>query len=207
MWMIFFTATSSLAQASTFKNQLASVWEISDLGEAKFCLSIAIERDLVNQHIYLSQTALIDKILTLFNMTNCNPVSTPMEAGLSCHSDIELTCEEELELAGIPYHHLTGLLMYLAITTHPDIALAVQKLTQFMTFYHINYWNAAKCVLCYLSSIRKLQLCLGSTKPIGLLRFADASYACCPHSGKLISTYCFTLGGGIISWASHKQRQ
>jgi len=203
----FFTTTSSFAQASTFKNQLASIWEILDLGEAKFCLGIAIERDLVNQHIYLSQTALIDKILTLFNMTNCNPVSTPMEAGLSCHSDIELTCEEELELAGIPYHHLTGLLMYLAITTHPDITLAVQKLTQFMTFYHINYWNAAKCVLCYLSSIRKLQLCLGSTKPIGLLRFADASYACCPHSGKLISTYCFILGGGIISWASHKQRQ
>ena len=70
-------------------------------------------------------------------MVDCNPVSTPTESGLvlSRHSDVSLTREEELELLELPYRRLIGLLMYLAIATRPDIALAMQKLTQFLTFY------------------------------------------------------------------------
>src|SRR5882762_2116861 len=148
----FFLAASCLIQAANFKKQLASIWEISDLGEATFCIGIAIERDLVNHHIYLSQTALIDKILSSFNMIDCNPVSTPMESGLvlSRHSDIVLTHEEELELQDIPYRRLVGLLMYLAIATRPDNSLAIQKLSQFMTHYCMVHWNAAKRVIRYL---------------------------------------------------------
>jgi len=204
----FFTAASCLIQATTFRDQLASIWEISDLGEAKFCLGIAIERDLVNRHIYLSQTALIDKVLTTFSMTNCNPVSTPMEAGLilSRHSDVELTREEELELCNTPYRRLVGLLMYLAIATRPDIALAVQKLSQFMTSYRAIHWNAAKRVLRYLNGTRRLQLRLGGTQPVRLTAFSDASHACCPDSRKSIGAYCFSLGSGVVSWASRKQK-
>ena len=38
----FFLAASCLIQVGNFK-QLASIWEISDLGEATFCIDIAIE--------------------------------------------------------------------------------------------------------------------------------------------------------------------
>jgi hypothetical protein len=73
----------------------------------------------------------------IFNMVDCNPVSTPTESGLvlSRHSDVSLTREEELELLELPYRRLIGLLMYLAIATRPDIALAMQKLARFLTFY------------------------------------------------------------------------
>jgi hypothetical protein len=101
----FLAGVSSSREAAKFKSDLATLWEISDLGEARFCMGIAIERDLANHHIYLSQTALIDCILTQFSMTKCNPVSTPMEAGiiLSKFPPKPLTCEEELELNTIPY--------------------------------------------------------------------------------------------------------
>jgi hypothetical protein len=101
----FLLAASSLLQAANFKEQIASIWEISDLGEAKFCVSITIECDLANHHIYLSQTALINKIPALFNMIDCNPVLTPMEAGLvlSCQSDTVLMRLEEIELPDLPY--------------------------------------------------------------------------------------------------------
>jgi hypothetical protein len=104
----FLLAPSSLLQASDFKRQIASIWDTSDLGEAKFCIGIAIEHDLANHHIYLSQTALIDKILASFDMVNCNPVSTPMQSGLvlSCQSDANLTHQEELELCDLPYRRL-----------------------------------------------------------------------------------------------------
>jgi hypothetical protein len=138
-----------LLQAADFKHQITSIWEISDLGKAKFCVGIAIEHDLVNHHIYLSQTALINKILTSFNMVDCNPISTPMEAGLvlSCQSNTVPTRQEEIELLDLPYRRLISLLMYLAIATRPDIALTVQKLSQFMNYYHPVHWNAAKRVV------------------------------------------------------------
>jgi Reverse transcriptase (RNA-dependent DNA polymerase) len=204
----FLLAASSLLQAANFKQQIASIWEISDLGEAKFCVGIAIERDLANHHIYLSQTALIDKILASFNMIDCNPVSTPMEAGLvlSRQSDTVLTRQEELDLLDIPYRRLVGLLMYLAIATRPDIALAVQKLSQFMNYYRPVHWNAAKRVVRYLKGTRNLQLRLGGTNPTKLVGFTDASYACCPDSGKSVGAYCFSLGAGMISWAARKQK-
>src|SRR5882762_2067298 len=205
----FFLGTSDLTHATKFKHELATIWEILDLGEAKFCIGIAIKWDLVNHHIYLSQTALINKILTLFNMVDCNPVSTPMESGLvlSCHSDVALTHEEELELLELPYCHLIGLLMYLAIATCPDIALAMQKLTQFLTFYCPVHWNAAKQVIRYLKGTQTLQLRLGGNTTANLIGFSDTSYACCPDSGKSIGAYCFSLGNsGIISWAARKQK-
>src|SRR5882762_3492199 len=92
----FLLAASSLLAAADFKKEIASIWEISNLGEVKFYVGIAIDRDLASCHIYLSQTALIDKILTSFNMVDCNPVSTPMEVGLmlSRQSDTALTRQE-----------------------------------------------------------------------------------------------------------------
>jgi hypothetical protein len=96
--------------------------------------------------------------------------------------------------------------MYLAIATRPDIALAVQKLSQFMNYYCPIHWNTAKRVVRYLKGTRNLQLCLGGTNPSKLVGFTDASYACCPDSGKSVGAYCFSLGAGMISWAARKQK-
>lgn len=61
----FLAAVSCDSEAGRFKEDLRTVWEISDLGVATFCMGIAIERDLANRHIYLSQMALIDHVLAL----------------------------------------------------------------------------------------------------------------------------------------------
>jgi len=92
----------SLFQAANFKQQIASIWEISDLREAKFCVGITIKPDLVNHHICLSKPPLIDKIPASFNMIDCNPVLTPMEAGLV------LSRQEEIKLLDLPYRRLLG---------------------------------------------------------------------------------------------------
>ena len=141
----------------------------------------------------------------MFNMVDCNPVSTPMESGLvlTHHTDT-LTCQEELDLQDLPYHRLVGLLMYLTIATQPDIAFAICKLSQFMNYYCIIHWNAAKQVVHYLKGTCTLQLRLGGKNPSKLMGFCDASYACCPDSGKSIGT--FSLSGGVISWALRKQK-
>jgi hypothetical protein len=74
-----------------------------------------------------------------------------------------------------------------------------------MNYYRSIHWNTAKCVIHYLKGTQTLQLCLGGTNPSKLVGFTDASYACCPDSGKSVGTYCFSLSDGVISWAAQKQ--
>lgn len=204
----FCGAMSNDDEAARFKSELLSLWEIKDLGIAKFCLGIGIERDLANHHIFISQTALIDKTLALFLMTDCNAVTTPMEPkkALTKIPLLPLSESNLAELKTLPYRRLVGLLMYIAIGTRPDIALAVQKLCQFLSCYNYEHWEAAKRLLRYLKGTRELRLRLGGPV-IQLTGFTDASFACCPDTRRSVGAYCFTLGNsGVISWSARKQK-
>jgi hypothetical protein len=75
-------AGSTPAANTSFKDQLRSRWEISDLGEIKFCLGIGIVCDAERRTIALSQTALIDRLISQFHQSDAYPTPTPMEPGL-----------------------------------------------------------------------------------------------------------------------------
>jgi len=62
----FLAGTSTDDAAAKFKADLTTLWKISNLGEAQFCVGIIIEHDLTNHYIYLSQTTLINRILIQF---------------------------------------------------------------------------------------------------------------------------------------------
>jgi len=78
----FLTVGSTKVAISQFKDQLRTKWTVSDLGEAHFCLGIALDCNRMNRTISLSQTALIDRIISQFGLTAAVPLSTPMEPGL-----------------------------------------------------------------------------------------------------------------------------
>jgi hypothetical protein len=97
--------------------------------------------------------------------------------------------------------------MYLAVGTRPDISLAVTKLSQFLDCYNFSHWLAAKRVLRYLAGTRTLKLRLGGHVAADIVGFSDASFACCPDSGRSIGAYCFSLGeSGVVSWCARKQK-
>jgi hypothetical protein len=78
----FLSIASTAAENEAFKNQMRQIWTISDLGSARFVVGIAITRNHLHHSIYLSQTALIDRIIRQFGQTNSSTVSTPMEHSL-----------------------------------------------------------------------------------------------------------------------------
>ncbi|KIJ11389.1 hypothetical protein PAXINDRAFT_56471, partial [Paxillus involutus ATCC 200175] len=51
----FLNVGSSKAALSHFKDQLRSKWEFSDLGDASFCVGIAVEHDRAARTVSLSQ--------------------------------------------------------------------------------------------------------------------------------------------------------
>ena len=60
------SAASSPEENKRFRDFLKTKWEISELGEPKYALGIAISRDLDNHSVSLSQTSKIDQIVEEF---------------------------------------------------------------------------------------------------------------------------------------------
>ncbi len=118
----------------------------------------------------------------------------------------KFTPEDIATLAKLPYRSLVGYLLYLAIASRLDITYAVQQLSQFLDCYSYAHWNAAVRVLRYLKGTRELTLVLGGTNPVELLGFTDSDWANCLDTRRSVGGYAFSLGSGIISWSSRKQK-
>ena len=76
-------------------------------------------------------------------------------------------------MAKTPYHKAIGSLMYAAVTTRPDIAIAVSALSQFLSNPGKVHWEEVKCVLHYLSGTKHHSLTYGN-KHHNLIGFTDA---------------------------------
>ena len=105
-----------------------------------------------------------------------------------------------------PYQMIIGLLMYVAITTWPDISFSVQQLSQYMSNPGKQHWEATKQVLCYLKGTSNYSLILWGKEPVHLMGYMDSDWANDPNQHCSISGYLFTLGGGAVSWSSKKQQ-
>ena len=103
------------------------------------------------------------------------------------------------------YRSLVGSLNYLAVATRPDIAFAVGRLASVLDCYRPEHWDAAIRVIRYLKGTRLFCLTLGGFNPVHPISFADSDWANCPSTSRSVGGYCFSLGSGMVSWASHKQ--
>jgi hypothetical protein len=203
-------AASTRDANEIFKSQLRSKWEISDLGDIQFCLGIGIVRDPERRTISLSQTALIDRLVSQFYQSDAHPSPSPMEAGLRlcrhADNDPQPTQLDVDRLAETPYRSLVGGLMYVSVGTRLDISFAVNHLASFLDCYAFEHWRAAIRVLRYLKGTRGLCLVLGGDNEISLTGQGDADFANDVDHRKSVMGYSFSLGSGAISWASRKQK-
>ena len=202
-----FSIANPPEENARFRDQLKSLWDISDLGPAKFALGIAIERD--DDTVSLSQTAFIDRILEQFGQSDAHPTDTPMVAGLQLRrpdKSSPIPPEVAEWIARTPYRELIGSLNYIAVATHPDIAFAVGRLASFLDCFREEHWSAAIRVLRYLKGTKSLSLVLRGTRPSSLIGWSDADYANCKDTSRSVSGYCYSLGGAMVSWRSRKQR-
>lgn len=93
--------------------------------------------------ILLHQMNYTKKILTTFNMNDSKPAGNPV-----------LQLDEQMNGpldADTPYRQAVGSLAYLADTTRPDIAFAVNQLARKMANPTLNDWKCARHVFRYLN--------------------------------------------------------
>ena len=123
-------------------------------------------------------------MLSQFKLTECNPVSTLMDPGIQLSKLLcPMTKEETEEMDKVPYMNAVGALMYLAISTRPDIAYSVAKLAQFNTNPGRGHWQAVKHIFRYLKGTMDLKLTYRPDKspsfPHPFTTYSDSDHAGC----------------------------
>ncbi|EKM57313.1 uncharacterized protein PHACADRAFT_194872 [Phanerochaete carnosa HHB-10118-sp] len=177
--------TSSLTVLTTVKKQIASRLEVTDMGKIKKYIGIEFSIDRERGIYTMHQTTYLTTIIERFGMLDSKPVRMPMDP------DVHLTPTPENDAPDttFPYAAAIGSLMYAAVSTRPDIAFAVQHLSQFTAHPSAVHITAVKHIFRNV-----------------LTGYTDADWATSLVDRRSISGYVYTLAGGAISWSSLKQR-
>lgn len=194
-------ASTDKSAINSLIHKLSSCFTVT-VGDAKTFIGLQVERESSN-HLLIHQESYIKRLLHQFAMTDCKPVSTPMDAS----SKLSVVDDEHVKDGNsFPYRQLVGSLMYLSVCTRPDISYAVSMLAQFFDRATEKHWGAAKRVLRYLSGTAKLGIRFGGRNSGGhLYGFSDADLGGCPETVKSRSGVVFMLNNGPITWMSKKQ--
>ncbi|KAL7732175.1 hypothetical protein ACLKA6_010297 [Drosophila palustris] len=102
------------------KTHLSQAFKMKDFGAVKTCLGIEFKQNKEKHQVFLSQEKYINAILKRFGMTDCKPAMTPIESKSVLRRPDE---PNEDEMRKYPYQNLIGSLMFLSVTTRPDIAI------------------------------------------------------------------------------------
>ncbi|KAL8153808.1 hypothetical protein V2J09_011568 [Rumex salicifolius] len=136
---------SSLESVQHLIQNLSNRFSLKDTGNLSYFLGVEVQPH--PRGLFLSQRKYITDVLHKANMTDCKPVSTPLNAStrLTRNSGTILASPTE-------YRMLLGSLQYLSLT-RPDVAFAVNKLSQFMHSPTTDHWAALKRLLRFLNGI------------------------------------------------------
>ena len=182
------------------KQSLLTTFEGRDLGPTDHFLGIKMERDRAAKTVFLSQETYVNNVLERFRMADCYSVSTPLEPGTKWTS--EATGTE----SNFPYQELVGCLMYLAVSTRPDIAYVTNRLARYVSAPTSNHVAVAKRVLKYLHGTKSVGILLGDSSPSFLDGYCDANYGGCEETRRSTTGYVFTLHGSLVSWQTKLQK-
>jgi hypothetical protein len=155
----------------------------------------------------LDQEKYIDIVLTRFGMTDCSSLPTPInESEPLSEKSCPTNYEEHLEMRNIPYREAVGSIMYLAVSTRPDISKAISNVSKFLQNPGKDHWKAVKRILRYLKGTKELKLILGGNDiPLKLKAYSDADLGGDLDKRRSTTGYVVMLGNSPISWKSRLQ--
>ncbi len=181
------------------KRQLGTIFDIHDIGDAKFFLGMEIERDREKKMLRLSQRRFTEELLNKYNMTETKGKSVPMSTALKLQRDGETLNTEDYK-----YSEVIGSLLYLSVCTRPDITYAVGALARYTHEPTEQHWQATMALLKYISGTRELGIMYGS-KAEDLVGYCDADYAGDVDTRRSTTGYVFCMHGGAVSWSARLQ--
>lgn len=181
----------------SFTRKLHSEFATKDLGSLSYFLGL--EASPTPDGLFISQLKYARDILTRAQLLDSKPVHTPMVVSQHLTADGSSFSDPTL------YISLVGALQYLTIT-RPDIAYAVNSVSQFLHAPTADHFLAVKRILRYVKGTLHFGLTFRpSTVPSTLVAYSDADWAGCPDTRRSTSGYSIYLGNNLVSWSAKKQ--
>lgn len=182
-----------------FKHYLQKQFSMTDLEEIKMFLGIRVNR--INNIITLDQTNYLEGVLSKFNMTECNPINTPLPTKL------DYVALNKDEFYDAPCKNLIGCLMYAMLCTRPDLCMAVNILSRYQTKNNKELWQNLKRILRYIKGSINLKLVYKRNDFKNILYgYVDADWANDQLDRKSTTGYIFKLfDQNTICWNTKRQ--
>jgi hypothetical protein len=182
-----------------FKDQMQSMFAMSDLGLLSFYLGIEVQQS--SHSITLKQAAYAAKLVEKAGLSDCNPVHIPMEPRLKLSKDSQNPAIDKTL-----YRSIIGGLRYL-VQMWPDITFDVGFVSRFIQAPTMEHWAAVKHLVRYIAGTLhfgcRYERSAGELRLIG---YSDADHAGDIDDRKSTTGMVFLLRGSVVSWQSQKQK-
>ncbi|KMT17950.1 hypothetical protein BVRB_2g034700 [Beta vulgaris subsp. vulgaris] len=190
---------STLDIVLEFKKEMATKFEMSDLGKLTYYLGIEVLQH--RDGITLKQEKYASKVLEDAGMSECNTTHVPMDQNVRLSKGLEESCINERN-----YRRSIGCLRYL-LHTRPDLSFSVGVLSRYMQEPKESHGAALKQVLRYLRGTLSNGLVFkrSNGKGTGLVGYSDSSHNVDMDDGKSTTGHIFYFDECPITWCSQKQ--
>eukprot|EP00253_Pinus_taeda_P002464 PITA_02464 len=151
---------------------------------------------------YLQQTGFVksDANPNLYYLMDCRPMSMPMITNWK-----KIDASDDKDVDPTLYRQLIEFLMYL-VNTMPYICFRVNTLNQFMVEPKRVHWAAVRYILSYIHNTVEYGLKYTQEDDVRLSGYTNADWAGSSVDRKSTSGYCFSVGSGMVSWCSRKEK-
>lgn len=199
--------TKNDVQREMVKKKLKENFKTKEFGEVNHILGIQVTRNSRAGKISLDQAAYIQEILERFNMSDSNPVSTPLDPNQKLDVfSAEISDAEADEMSKIPYQEAVGALLYVSQAARPYIAYATSVLSRSNRSPRKIHWTAVKRVFRHLKGTTHCRLEFRRGGHSVIEGFSDAEWANEMNNRRSVTGFLFALHGGVIAWCSRKQK-
>ena len=139
-------AGQNLERIRKVKKSLSREFDIKDMGKLHYFLGMQVVQDQKTGDVWIGQPNYTENLLRKHHMQDSKPVSTPADASQKL---VKATDGEEC-INQQQYQSIIGSLMYLSVTSRPDITYSVSILARFSLQPNKQHWTTLKRILRYL---------------------------------------------------------
>ena len=149
----------------------------------------------------ISQKTFADELVKKYCVTSTQ--SIPLRVGVK----LKKFNEDEM-VENWPFRELVGSLMWLSISTRPDIANAERAVARYCTAPRAIHWKTALSILEYINGTSEYGIAFqrGTLSGISLEVFADADYASKTTDRRSVSGGVIMCGGASVCWFPRTQK-
>ena len=165
-------AAQSDKKLAEVKKELASRFDIKDLGKLHHFLGMKIVQDEATGSVWIGQPAYTESILKKFGMENAKISPTPVDP----NNKLVKATEADEPFDQHIYQSAIGSLLYLSVATRPDISYAVSNVAKFSANPTTHHWNAVKRIMRYLKGTSDLGLVFKPQKNCDCVGYSDADW-------------------------------